>query len=44
MKVSEALTSRRSMRDFLPTPVDAAVIRRVLQTASRAPSGGNVQP
>jgi nitroreductase len=44
MKVSEALASRRSVRDFLPTPVDGAVIRRVLQTAARAPSGGNVQP
>ncbi len=44
MKVSEALTSRRSVRDFLPTPVDGAVIRRVLTTAARAPSGGNVQP
>ena len=44
MKVSEALTTRRSVRDFLPTPVDSAVIRRVLGTAARAPSGGNVQP
>jgi len=44
MTVYEALASRLSVRDFLPTPVDAAVIRRVLTAASRAPSGGNVQP
>jgi len=44
MNVTEALTSRLSVRDFLPTPVPAEVIRRVLATASRAPSGGNVQP
>lgn len=44
MNVSEALQSRRSIRDFLPTPVPGALIRRVLAAASRAPSGGNVQP
>jgi len=44
MKVSEALASRRSVRGFLDTPVDAAVIRRVVEMAARAPSGGNLQP
>ncbi len=44
MTVYEALASRRSMRDFLPTPVPGVVIRRVLEAAARAPSGGNVQP
>ena len=44
MKVSEAIASRRSVRGFLDTPVDAAVIRRVVEAAGRAPSGGNVQP
>ncbi len=44
MKVSEAVASRRSVRGFLPNPVDPAVIRRVLERASRAPSGGNLQP
>ncbi|MFA7503684.1 MAG: nitroreductase [Burkholderiaceae bacterium] len=44
MKVSEALASRVSIRDFLPTPVPGETIRRVLATASRAPSGGNLQP
>lgn len=44
MRVSEAVASRRSVRGFLPTPVDPAVIRRVLERAARAPSGGNLQP
>jgi nitroreductase len=44
MNVSEAVASRRSVRGFLPTPVDPAVIRRVVEKAARAPSGGNVQP
>ncbi len=44
MNVHEALTTRRSVRDFLPTPVSGELIRRVLSTAARAPSGGNVQP
>lgn len=44
MNVTEALETRLSVRDFLPTPVSGSVIRRVLATASRAPSGGNVQP
>jgi nitroreductase len=42
--VTEALETRLSVRDFLPTPVPGEVIRRVLATASRAPSGGNLQP
>ena len=44
MTVYEALASRRSVRDFLPTPVPGDTIRRVLEAAARAPSGGNVQP
>lgn len=44
MNVSEAVASRRSVRGFLPTPVDPATIRRVVEAAGRAPSGGNVQP
>lgn len=42
--VTEALETRLSIRDFLPTPVPSEVIRRVLATASRSPSGGNLQP
>lgn len=42
--VSEALERRTSIRAFLDTPVDLAVVRAILETARRAPSGGNVQP
>lgn len=44
MNVSEAVSRRRSVRGFLPTPVDPDTIRRVVEKAGRAPSGGNVQP
>lgn len=44
LSVQEAVATRRSVRDFLPTPVPGAVIRRVLEQALRAPSGGNLQP
>jgi nitroreductase len=42
--VDHAITSRRSMRRFLPTPVTRAEIEAILQVASRAPSGTNTQP
>lgn len=44
MRVSDAVAARRSIRAFLPTPVPDAVLRELLERASRAPSGGNVQP
>lgn len=44
MTVSEAVASRRSIRQFLPDPVSRQVLERVLEKAQRAPSGGNVQP
>jgi nitroreductase len=44
MNVHEAIASRRSVRDFLRTPVPGDTIRRVLSAAARAPSGGNLQP
>ena len=44
MKVSEALESRMSCRAFLPDPVPEATLRQILGAASRAPSGGNLQP
>lgn len=44
MDVSQAVTSRRSVRAFLDQPVDRDVLRRVLETAQRSPSGGNTQP
>ncbi|MGZ5265304.1 MAG: nitroreductase [Caldimonas sp.] len=42
--VEEAITSRRSIRAFLPTPVPRELLERLLAVASRAPSGTNTQP
>ena len=42
--VDAAITSRRSVRAFLPTPVPRRSIEDILQVASRAPSGTNTQP
>ena len=42
--VDAAITSRRSLRAFLPTPVPRATIEAILAVASRAPSGTNTQP
>jgi len=39
-----AITSRRSIRAFLPTPVPRPDIERILEVAARAPSGTNTQP
>ena len=44
MKVSEALDSRFSCRAFKDTPVPRDTIIEILETAKRAPSGGNLQP
>jgi nitroreductase len=44
MDIREAVASRRSIRGFLDRPVDGALIRRVIEEAARAPSGGNLQP
>lgn len=42
--VDEAINSRKSVRAFLPTPVDEQTIRDILEIAARAPSGTNMQP
>jgi nitroreductase len=42
--VDDAITSRRSIRAFLPTPVAQEDIEAILQVAARAPSGTNTQP
>lgn len=44
MDVREAVAARRSVRGFLPTTVDTAQIERLVVEASRAASGGNLQP
>ena len=44
MKVSEAVASRTSIRQFLNTPVENKIIKVLLSKSSRAASGGNLQP
>lgn len=44
MNVSEAIARRVSVRAFKPDPIPAEVVRDLLTAASRAPSGGNLQP
>ena len=42
--VDQAITSRRSIRAYLPTPVPRQTIEEILAVAARAPSGTNTQP
>jgi nitroreductase len=42
--VTSAIETRRSTRAFLPDPVPEEVVRELIETASRAASGGNLQP
>lgn len=42
--VDAAITSRHSMRAYLPTPVPRETVEQILAVAARAPSGTNTQP
>lgn len=42
--VSEFLASRRSTRDFLPTPVPADILNQILTDSLTAPSWSNTRP
>lgn len=42
--VAKTIRSRRSIRAFLPDPVEDETVRDLLELASRAPSGTNTQP
>ena len=44
MKVSDALSQRKSVRAFLDTPVENKLIQALLEKSARAASGGNLQP
>ena len=43
MDLIETLRSTGAVREFLPDPIDDAVLHRLLETARFAPSGGNRQ-
>lgn len=42
--VDAAITSRRSIRAYLPQPVAREDVAQILRVAARAPSGTNTQP
>jgi nitroreductase len=42
--VAQAIVSRRSMRAFLDKPVPRETVEAILELASHAPSGSNLQP
>ncbi len=43
-QVSDALNTRFSCRKFLDKAVSEDMVREIIETATRAPSGGNLQP
>lgn len=44
MDVKDAVAARHSVRQFTQEPVDATLLRGLVEAAARAPSGGNLQP
>ena len=44
MNVTEAVAYRRSVRGFLDTPVEIALVRDIVERSARAATGGNLQP
>jgi nitroreductase len=44
VQVSDAIAERRSVRGFLDKPVDPGLLRDLAVKASRAATGGNIQP
>lgn len=44
MDLYEAMSTLRAVRRLKPDPIDDAVIERIFQAATWAPTGGNMQP
>src|SRR5450830_1397813 len=44
MEIFEAIYTLRAMRRLKPDPVPEELVWKVLEAATRAPSGGNLQP
>lgn len=44
MEIFQAVTTRRSIRQFKPNPVPEPLLREILSAASWSPSWGNTQP
>jgi len=43
-EIFELIKTRRSIRSYLPEPVSRETIKKLLEAAAWAPTGGNVQP
>jgi nitroreductase len=43
MEFFETLLQRRSVRKYLPDPLDPMLVKQILEAANRAPSAGNLQ-
>ena len=43
MSILETIKARRSIRDYLPTPVSDEVLHQLVEAAAWAPSGSNAQ-
>jgi len=44
MDILEAIQARHSVRDFVSRPVPQDIIMKIMEAATRSPSGGNGQP
>ena len=44
MEVIQAILARHSVRDFKPDPVPKEIVMKIMEIATRSPSGGNGQP
>jgi len=44
MDLSEAVNNRRTIRKFLPEPISADLVKKLINNARWAPSWGNTQP
>ena len=44
MEVIESILARHSVRDFSSKPVPKETVMKILEVATRSPSGGNGQP
>jgi len=44
MNVSDAITTRTSIRAFLDTPIETELLKTLLKKSARAATGGNLQP
>jgi nitroreductase len=44
VNIIEAIKTRKSIRDFMTDPVPQHILKKIIQTASRAPSAENSQP